>query len=181
MDLPPYQAETSGDAALFSLGILRGEEAQRVETRLRSGCEFCLREAAQHDRAAGESLAAMVTPVEPPSGLKARLMARLSEAGAVDGRKVVRGGEAGWRRGPVAGSRIKPLQGGATFLLELEAGATFPPHDHDRGHEQCLVLSGSVRSGDLTVAAGDYLFMPQGSHHDALETDEGCVLLIAYS
>lgn len=172
------QQEASGDVALYVAGVLPADEARRVEARLQSGCAYCLTEAAAFHQAAGEALVALATPVAPPPSLKARLMASLAP---VHPAQVVRASEEGWRKGPVSGSRIKPLHGRSTFLLELAPGAVFPAHDHDHGNEQCLVISGSVRSGDLRVAAGDYVFMPQGSHHDALETDDGCVLLIAYS
>lgn len=181
MSVPSPEADVSGDVALFVSGLLEGEEKRKVEARMQSGCSFCSSEAAAFDRAAGEALVAMTAPVPPPPSLKSRLMDALPAVAEVSPAQVVRGGDEGWRKGPVAGTRVKPLLGRSTFLLELAPGAVFPPHHHDHGAEQCLVISGSVRSGDLQVQAGDYVFMPQGSHHDALATDEGCVLLIAYS
>ena len=184
MDSPQQQLEVSGDVALWTLGLLRGAEARKIEGRLHGGCDFCLSEAAHYDRVAGEAMAAMVTPVAPAASLKDRLMARLAPepAGAeVPGMVLVRGGETGWRRGPAPGTRVKFLKDRSTLLLEMDAGAVVPPHDHDHAAEQCLVVSGTVRSGALQMAAGDYIFMPKGSHHDALETDDGCLLLISYA
>ena len=74
---------------------------------------------------------------------------------------------------------------GADFF-EFKAGARFPLHDHE-GPEQILVLSGRIRSGDLVLAAGDYLMMGPSEVHEveALEDSvffsphKGGVVLIA--
>jgi quercetin dioxygenase-like cupin family protein len=181
MSFPLPDSDASADVALYVAGALTGEEKRNVEARLQSGCAFCLAQAAAFDRAAGEALAAFAPAVVPPPSLKDRLMGSLKSPAEPNPARVVRAGEAGWRPGPVTGSRVKPLLGRSTFLLELAPGATFPAHDHDHGAEQCLVISGSVRSGETHVEAGDYVFMPRGSHHEPLETSDGCVLLIAYS
>jgi len=55
-----------------------------------------------------------------------------------------------------------------------------PEHDH-KFAEQCLVLEGSIQSDDMTAHAGDYVFMPAGSHHSALYSATGATFLIAYS
>ena len=58
--------------------------------------------------------------------------------------------------------------------------ATFPAHPHKTA-EQCLVLEGSVTSGDVTAYAGDFVYMPAGSNHDSLYTEGGCTFLITYT
>jgi len=58
--------------------------------------------------------------------------------------------------------------------------ARIPAHHH-HSDEQCLVLEGSVRSGEVTVCAGDYIHMPSGSDHADLESPSGCLFLIAYT
>ncbi len=67
-----------------------------------------------------------------------------------------------------------------TLLLRLEAGATYPSHQHG-GYEECLVLEGDVRSGEVRLRGGDYQRMTGGSLHHALYTQAGCLLLLIAS
>lgn len=76
-----------------------------------------------------------------------------------------------------AGLSIKVLHeagGIMSYLVRLAPGASLPPHRHPVD-EECVVLEGSLRIGELDVAAGgfhlgrqDVLHMPIVSEHGAL-------------
>jgi quercetin dioxygenase-like cupin family protein len=61
--------------------------------------------------------------------------------------------------------------------VRMAAGGVLPEHDHQTDEESVL-LSGCCRVGSATFAAGDALRMPAGSHHDPVETDTGCEMIV---
>lgn len=62
-----------------------------------------------------------------------------------------------------------------TFLLKLEAGASYPYHNHPAG-EEAFVLEGEVTIGGAQLTAGDYLYTPPGGKH-SVQSEKGCVIL----
>jgi len=176
------------DAALYALGLLPTEEAQRFEQRIASGCPLCREELAACSGVADE-LALAAAPVAPPASLKQRLMERIRDgespasgktAEAVPGRKIVRSTE-GWRPSPMRGIEVRPLLGMKTMLVRMSPGTIYPEHDH-KLNEQCLVVEGSITDTDGTiVSAGDFVYMPAGTNHAPIHTESGCTLLIAYT
>lgn len=78
--------------------------------------------------------------------------------------------------------KIKPLYldrkaGSRSFLMQLQAGARWPTHEHTYD-EECIVLEGDVRIGDLSVSAGDYHLAPKGVTHGELTSDNGALLFL---
>lgn len=67
-----------------------------------------------------------------------------------------------------------------TMLVRMAAGTTYPAHRHG-GAEECFVLEGDLRVGDLHMRGGDFQRAERGTVHPAQTTDEGCVLLIVSS
>lgn len=64
-----------------------------------------------------------------------------------------------------------------SYLLRLEAGAVVLPHVH--GHdEECMVLEGEVRIGDLVVRQGAYHLAPRGVAHEPIRSDAGALLFL---
>ena len=187
--------ECRTDAALYALGTLPPEEAQRFEQRLRSGCPFCTAESVAFAEAA-ENLVLSVAPQEPPPLLRERVLKRISaieresdQPKDADERSaspdkdmiIVRGADSPWIPLPVAGADIRPLLGQQTFLVRMAPGTVYPVHMHEQS-EQCYVLEGSITDSDgITAHAGDFVCMRAGTQHEPIHTDTGCVLLIAYT
>lgn len=78
--------------------------------------------------------------------------------------------------------KIKPLYldrnaGSRSFLMQLQPGARWPTHHHTYD-EECIVLEGDVRIGDLSVSAGDYHLAPKGVTHGELTSDKGALLFL---
>jgi anti-sigma factor ChrR (cupin superfamily) len=127
-------------------------------------------------------LAESVTPVSPPPGLKDRLLARVAQFEQLKPAADVRRDEGDWVPAEVPGIAVKQLftdthKRTATLLLRMDAGARYPAHNH-HGAEQCLVLKGDVRWGDLVYEEGDFLVMGKGSHHPEITTVHGNLLLL---
>ena len=79
--------------------------------------------------------------------------------------------------------------GGLTFLVRMAAGARAERHDHPGG-EETYVLSGALRidrrvdaqqqpQPDVTLAAGQYAFVPAGEIHEGFAAEETTFLVVA--
>ena len=195
--------EQAGRAALYALGALEGDEAREFEEHLAAGCAACAAEVRELDAVAGD-LGLAAFEAEPPAGVRARLLALVSEGGGGSGSNEVRGdgpslaekgardvppgflvlraGEGRWRPTDDAGVAFKLLfadreRGTITTLVRMEPGSRIRSHRH-LGVEQCLVLEGDVRSGEVAMTAGDFNCSMPGSIHEELVSDHGALLLL---
>ncbi|MEM7169735.1 MAG: cupin domain-containing protein [Pseudomonadota bacterium] len=64
-----------------------------------------------------------------------------------------------------------------SLLMSMEPGSRYPSHHHT-GDEECLMLSGEVSFGKLTLRAGDYHMAPKGLTHDEAYSPNGALLFI---
>ena len=172
--------EIAAEAALFALGQLDPESSVRFEARLTDGCQIARTELAAFTETAA-ALGLAVPSQQPPASLRDRLMARIAaEPTLSPGRLIVRSNETAWMPGPAPGVEIRLLNKTKTMLVRLAPGARVPVHHHESS-EQCLVLEGTVSDGEVTVGAGDYIFMSAGTTHNELWSPNGCTFLIAYA
>jgi anti-sigma factor ChrR (cupin superfamily) len=107
--------------------------------------------------------------------VKRRVLARIAEAQSTE-HVTVRAGDGQWQPfGPGLTLKVLHEAGGVmSYLVRLAPGAVLPPHRHPMD-EECVVLEGALRIGELEVAAGgfhlgrhDRLHMPIVSEHGAL-------------
>ncbi len=85
-----------------------------------------------------------------------------------------------WQPTRFAGIEMKILlqdeeSGLLTALFRWAPGARLPLHEHV-AIEQSFVLEGSFRDEQGVCRAGDYVWRPAGSRHEAW-SEEGCLLL----
>ncbi|HEX8119536.1 MAG TPA: cupin domain-containing protein [Pyrinomonadaceae bacterium] len=186
------EEEAAGQAALYALGALEGEEAREFEEHLAAGCASCAAELREYETVAGQ-LGLAAPEAEPPAGVRERLLKLVSgekpesAPGAshqddLPGFLVVRAGEGKWRPTDDAGVTFKLLyadreRGTATTLVRMEPGSRIRSHRH-LGVEQCLVLEGDVRAGATGMRAGDFNCSMPGSVHEELVSDGGALLLL---
>jgi anti-sigma factor ChrR (cupin superfamily) len=85
-----------------------------------------------------------------------------------------------WKPTPYAGIEIKILMedkttGLLTALFRWAPGSKLPLHEHV-DLEQTFVLQGTLVDAEGTATAGNYVWRPQGSRHDAVAPDGALVL-----
>jgi len=86
-----------------------------------------------------------------------------------------------WEKSNYPGIETKTLlvdreSGVLTMLLKMAPGAKLPDHEHVL-IEQTYVLQGSLVCGEGVCKAGDYVWRPAGSRHEAWVGPEGGLML----
>ncbi|MGB0126487.1 MAG: cupin domain-containing protein [Rhodocyclaceae bacterium] len=129
-----------------------------------------------------------IEPAFPPptrvQAIKERLMERVAaERGSspkdAAGLITVKASDGEWKRflPKVAIKVLRREADTLTYLLRLEPGAALLPHEHPQD-EECIVLDGEARIGDLTVRAGDYHCAPAGRPHGVIRSETGATLFL---
>jgi anti-sigma factor ChrR (cupin superfamily) len=123
-----------------------------------------------------------LAPVAPRPELRGKLLEKMRLEPRYTPASVTRAGEGAWTATGIPGVDYKNLYtDGATrrvtMLLRMAPGAMFPTHHH-HDPEQCWVLEGDVRWGDLVFKKGDFVVSGQGSTHPTIVSDSGNILLL---
>ena len=71
---------------------------------------------------------------------------------------------------------VEPSSGLLTMLLKMAPGAKLPDHEHVL-IEQTYLLEGSLICGEGICRAGDFVWRPAGSRHEAWAGPEGGLML----
>jgi hypothetical protein len=176
-------------ASLYALDALDTRETAQFEEHLRIGCEACAAQVAalrQASIAIGSSV-----PIEPPAGLRDRLLARVARtprrpgiAYDESGLLIARSDEISWKT-LAPGISFKPLfrdktRNSDTMLVRMDAGAHLPKHRHAQ-IEELFLLSGDLHVEDQVMYAGDYCRAALDSVHDQSFTETGCLFLLMTS
>jgi anti-sigma factor ChrR (cupin superfamily) len=118
-------------------------------------------------------------PVDPAlaANVKQQLLDRIADS---QGAQVAVPSDGGtWRPfGP--GVQIKVLHdfgGTMSYLLRMLPGSVLPNHRHPQD-EECVVMEGSVRMGELTMGPGGYLLERKDTLHPPLRTVDGATLYL---
>jgi hypothetical protein len=166
-------------ASLYSLGLLTPDEALEFDAAV-AGDPSRL-EALHGANGLCAELASSIEPVQPPAGLRERLMQRIARPprpplGAI------RSTEGKWKKTEFPGITYKALyfdkvSGLLTTLVRMEPGSNYPAHKHGRT-EQCLVIEGDLRHHGHVYGPGDFTYAEAGTLDPALETEGGNLLLI---
>ncbi len=178
MDLKPHaraDEETSDRAALYLLGGMRAGEASDFEQHLRV-CPLCRKEISAL-RPLVDDLVLAGPEVEPPAGLRERVLAEARGKSFT----LLAEAERAWLPAGVPGVELCQLWLDApnerqTILIRMEAGSTLPHHEHG-GTEECYVITGDLRDGDLLLGAGDYIRFERATRHKVF-SPTGCLLLV---
>jgi quercetin dioxygenase-like cupin family protein len=181
-------------ALAHALGMLDEKEAVEFEARLREGRPGY----PESWRAAQQTMAALALSapaVAPPAEVKDQLLARIARDAAraqvwkgwqappgFAPMVLVRGEEGSFEPTGVRGVRVRRLfvddrEQRVTMLVRMDPGASYPRHRHASA-EECYVLEGDLKVGDLEMRAGDYQRAEAESVHEVQSTDQGCLLLI---
>jgi anti-sigma factor ChrR (cupin superfamily) len=163
--------EQQESAALAALDLASPSEAASAPRQLVNGM-----------RAAAWLLAEGVPPATPSASLKSRLLARVAQYEQLKPLADVRRNEEHWVSIGTPGVDIKPLfkedaTGRSTYLVRMQPGSHLAAHRHHDA-EQCLVLKGDIRWGDLVYEEGDFVVMGTGTEHPEIHTVGGTLMLI---
>lgn len=158
-------------AALAALGLLPVAERRNVP-----------RDLVQEMTEAAALLAETVDPVPPPPSVRERLLGTVASYEAIKPIADVRTHDDNWMDSGIPGVDMKILFRDkklrrTTMLLRMAPGASLPAHHH-HDDEQCLVVSGDVRWGDLVYREGDFVVMGTDTTHPVVSTIGGNLLLL---
>jgi anti-sigma factor ChrR (cupin superfamily) len=195
--------ETRELASLYALGALEAKEARDFERHLADGCAVCARELESFRAVAGE-LGYFAPAAMPARDLKHDILegVRSARAGtaasgttqvwkqwktdtAMPGFFTLRGDESGWDETDIPGISVRKLfvdqaRDTVTMLVRMAPGTSYPPHRH-AGVEECYVIEGDLKVGDMVMRAGDYQRVDTASVHGVQSTESGCTLFIISS
>ncbi len=130
----------------------------------------------EDDNVADEPLIPLFTSgpeVTPPYTLWAALDARLEHEPKID-----RLSDGFWAT-TAPGVQTKLLWDGRSLLIQCDAGAVIPEHEHF-AEERIIVVMGDMIIEDVTYHVGDTLMMAKGTQHGQTTTKTGCAILISY-
>ncbi len=88
-----------------------------------------------------------------------------------------------WMPTGVPGFRKKLIRDEEGFriqLVQVDAGASIPDHDHP-GSEDIYLLSGHLQTQGRLLGPGDFMHFAPGSHHDEAFSMDGCHALMILS
>lgn len=71
---------------------------------------------------------------------------------------------------------VDPATGLLTMLMRMQPGAKLPDHEHV-SIEQTYVIEGSLVCGEGECKAGDFVWRPAGSRHEAWAGPQGGLLI----
>ena len=110
--------------------------------------------------------------------IKRRLLARIADAQRSH-HLTVQADEGRWKPfGPGLNIKVLHSAGGVmSYLLRLDPGATLPAHRHPVD-EECMVLEGSLRIGDLHVPAGGFHLGRKDTLHMHIVSVEGALIYL---
>lgn len=173
----PVKLEANRPAE-YALGLLRGEERVHLEAQLATDPNLRL----QVERWLG-----VFAPLEggdeaetPPSGLFETILNRIDDEGMqLPGTLTRRGATADWiEHSPGITYRVLHIDDKLkrqSLLVKMQPGAVYQSHGHDLD-EECLVIEGDLRFGDLHLHAGDFHLASPPMVHPTGRSESGCLL-----
>ena len=166
-------------AGEYVLGTLQGEARRRFEERLNSDPLVAGAVLAWEQRFA--PLLGTPDDGEPLDHLWEDIEAQLGDEPGSGEIVTVHDAEGEWQSlGPGVEAKVLHIDRASnmqSLLLRMAAGSRFPGHQHP-SDEECMMLSGDLTFGELTLRAGDYHRMPRGVPHAEGVSQEGAVLFI---
>jgi len=134
--------------------------------------------APEAEQALFEALKPAPMPAERAAMLKSRLLSR-AKAGRTPQLDTIHSADGQWKPflPKVAIKVLRREAGIQAYLLRLDPGGVLLPHEHTED-EECIVLEGEVRIGDIVASQGDYHLAPKGVDHGAIVSDQGALLFL---
>jgi quercetin dioxygenase-like cupin family protein len=179
-------------AALYALGVLRGDAAREFEQHLAGDCSRCAVEVEAFAPVVAE-LGHMALPQTPRPELRARVLERVAAEGLSadhpvidkEGVRFVRSAGFDWQEGNAPAVEIKTLsvdrqRNFITYLVRMAPGANLRPHRH-ADVEESYLLEGDLLVNGVQMQTGDYCRAEPGSVHVGVTTTSGSVFIVVCS
>jgi len=166
-------------AAEYVLGLTRSEQRKAIEERLNSDADLRVCVQRWQDEFARLSIGGESAL---PKDMFQAILAQIDAEGTqLPGSITSRATQAGWLR-LSDGVTYRVLHqdkavGRQSLLIRMEPGAIYQSHPHEID-EECLVIEGDLRFGDLELHAGDFHVAMKGTIHPVSRTVKGCLLHI---
>jgi quercetin dioxygenase-like cupin family protein len=134
--------------------------------------------AADAEEALFNALKPAPMPAERAALIKSRVLSR-AKAARTPQLGTIRSAEGEWKPflPKIAIKVLRREAGSQSYLLRLDPGAALLPHEHP-DDEECVVLEGEVRIGDIVASKGDYHLAPKGVAHGAIVSEQGALLFL---
>jgi anti-sigma factor ChrR (cupin superfamily) len=164
--------------AEYALGLIRGEERREMDAQLAS--DEGLRTQVERWQGVFAQLENGDAAEAPPAGLFEKILSRI-DAGRhqLPGTLTLRGDTADWIvYSPGITYRVLHVDEKLkrqSLLVKMQPGSVYKSHGHDID-EECLVIEGDLRFGDLHLRAGDYHLATPEMVHPTGRTESGCLL-----
>jgi anti-sigma factor ChrR (cupin superfamily) len=164
--------------AEYALGLIRGEERREMDAQLATDDGLRLQV---------ERWQSVFAPLEngddaeaPPAGLFEKILNRIDDSESqLPGTLTLRGAVADWiTYSPGITYRVLHVDEKLkrqSLLVKMQPGAVYKSHGHDID-EECLVIEGDLRYGDLHLHAGDFHLATPAMVHPVGRTETGCLL-----
>jgi anti-sigma factor ChrR (cupin superfamily) len=164
-------------AAEYALGLLRGDERRALEAELAGDDELRSRVTDWQNRL---RLLDNEKADEAPRELFERILSQIDAEGMqVPGTVTKRSASAEWLEySPGIAYRVLKVDTvlkRQSLLVKMQPGAIYKSHAHDVD-EECLVIEGDLRYGDLVLRAGDFHLATPDMTHPTGYTSSGCLL-----
>lgn len=175
--------ELNAVAAEHALGLLPASERARVEDRMAHDPALT---AAVADWAMQlGSLESRFPTAAPPAGMLEAIESRIAaEGGDLPGTMTLRNRHLTWvtlAEGVTAAVLFKSERlKRQSVLIRMQPGAHYASHEHPED-EECLVIEGDLRFGNLHLEAGDFHLAPKGRPHPPAVSRSGCLLYVSTS
>lgn len=136
----------------------------------------------------GDGLLQAIEPVMPApqaaQSLRGRILHRARQEANPPGAPLItiRSDTPGWAELlPKVHAKLLFTDGVAqSYLVRLEPGAHAPAHPHP-AEEECLVLEGELRIGDIHLRAGDFHVAGADAEHGETVSETGALLFLRYA
>jgi anti-sigma factor ChrR (cupin superfamily) len=115
-----------------------------------------------------------------PAALEARVLARAAASMPAHHDITIKDGDGWIQLTPLLKMKllfVDEYADSVSFLLKGEPGAAVPPHNHSR-YEECLVLAGEIRVGNLRLGAGEYQCVGSDVQHPVISTESGALVFL---
>ena len=160
----------------FAIGLLSPRE--RADATRQRLCDAELDLAINNLEATLSPLAGMAGCIEPPAGLRGRVLNAVSKTHSNEAQgKLHQPFVSGAWRNVFPGVDVKQLWASGPKLLRCAPISAIPAHEHLED-EYLAVLAGDFSIEGCRYELGDYLFSPRGTRHEQGTTQSGCLLLL---